>query len=351
MRDIWVLGATGRAGAGTARELVRRGVQPVLVGRSAERLDRLAAALGGDARCLVSGSLVDAASRVRYERPAVVVNAVGPYSPTGPQTATACLGGTDYVDLANELDAVTALLALDEQAVASGDCLVTGAGFGVVATESALLSLCAERPGPVSVRVDAIPAVSELGPAVVASAIDVLASGARRIEGGRMAWGRFGSDARRLELPDGSRVTTVGVPTGELVAAWRASGAASVVAATSEVPSGRGARALLPVAARVLARPRLRESVKRTAARFNFTPPARGGGTSWARAEAKWSDGSLEERWLQTDDGYAMTFRVACEVALRLASGDRKPGAHTPGRLFGLSLADSVGAHVLSNGA
>ena len=63
------------------------------------------------------------------------------------------------------------------------------------------------------------------------------------------------------------------------------------------------------------------------------------------------SGGLIEARWLQTDGGYAMTSRVACEVALRLATGDRRPVAHTPGRLFGPSLAESVGAHILANGA
>jgi hypothetical protein len=186
---------------------------------------------------------------------------------------------------------------------------------------------------------------------VLASAVDVLSSGGRRVENGQVTAARLGTDARVLELPDGSHVTTIGAATGELISAWRATGAASVTAATSEIPSGRVSRAFLPVAARVLARPAARAALKRTAARLNVTPPARTGDTSWARAEAQWSDGTVEEKWLQTDEGYAMTSRVACEVALRLAAGERKPGAHTPGGLFGPSLAESVGARILENGA
>lgn len=351
MREVWVLGATGQAGTAIAAELVRRGAQPVLVGRDLARLERVGATLGGTVRYLVSDSLEDTAARVRAERPAVVVNTVGPFTLTGPALARACLGGTDYLDLANELDAVQALLALDEQATSSGDCLVTGAGFGVAATELVALALCADRPAPVSLRVDAIPAVSGLGPAVLASAIDVLASGGRRVENGQIVASRLGSDAQHLELPDGSHATTVGAATGELIAAWRASGAASVVAATSEVPSGRAARAFLPFAARVFARPKVSNSVKRMAARFKITPPARIGEVSWARVEARWADGTVAERWLETGEGYAMTSRVACEVALRLASGDRRPGAHTPGALFGPALAASVGARIFENGA
>ena len=242
------------------------------------------------------------------------------------------------------------LLALDEQAAASGDCLVTDAGFGLVATETVLLALCTDRPTPTSGRVDAIPAVSGLGPAVLASAIDVPASGARRIENGQMASERFGSDALaqaagRLTYDDRRR--THRRADRRVARQWRRIGRRR----DQRGPERTGARALLAVAARILSRPAVRESLKRAVARFDVTPPARIGDTSWARAEAHWPGGSVEERWLQTDEGYAMTSRVACEVALRLATGDRRPGAHTPGRLFGPSPAESVGAHILANGA
>ncbi len=108
---------------------------------------------------------------------------------------------------------------------------------------------------------------------------------------------------------------------------------------------------LVAVAARILSLPAVRGSLKRAVARFDVTPPARIEDTSWTRAEAHWPGGSVEERWLQADEGYAMTFRVACEVALRLAIGERRPGTHTPGRLSGPSLAKSIGAHILANGA
>lgn len=322
----------------------------MLVGRDLRRLARVSDAVGGGLRCVVSGSSETSAALVREERPAVVINTVGPFAATGPALAAACLGGTDYVDLANELDAVEALLALDRQASPSGDCLVTGAGFGVVATELAALALCAGRPAPASVRVDAIPAVAVLGPAVLDTAVDVLGSGGRRVENGKIVPSRLGSDVLALALPDGRRARTTGVPTGELISAWRASGAASVVAATSEVPSGPLSRAVLPGAARLLARRRNADAVKKAAARFKIVPPARSGDTSWARAWGSWTDGTVDERWLKTDDGYAMTSRVAAEVALRLVAGGGQPGAHTPGALFGTSLADAVGARILEEG-
>src|SRR5258706_585266 len=74
-------------------------------------------------------------------------------------------------------------------------------------------------------------------------------AGGRRYAGGALVRARLGSDFEKLTLPDGRVVGTVGVPTGELEAARRASGAADVVAASSEVPAGRLARAALPILA------------------------------------------------------------------------------------------------------
>jgi short subunit dehydrogenase-like uncharacterized protein len=54
--------------------------------------------------------------------------------------------------------------------------------------------------------------------------------------------------------------------------------------------------------------------------------------------------------WLETGEGYAMTSRVAGEMALRLANGEGKAGAHTPGALFGPALVESVDARLLGSG-
>jgi NADP-dependent 3-hydroxy acid dehydrogenase YdfG len=59
-----VSGASGAIGGAVARELARQGARLLLLGRDAERLERLAAAVaeqGGDARCL-AGDLAAAAS-------------------------------------------------------------------------------------------------------------------------------------------------------------------------------------------------------------------------------------------------------------------------------------------------
>ena len=186
--DIWVLGATGRSGRGIARRLSETGHTVVLAGRDEARLASIAADLGGAE--VVSGSFESLLAQLRRAAPAVVVNTVGPFARTSAQVVDACPPGTHYVDIGNELPGVQAVLSRHERAVADGRTVVTGAGFGVLATESVVLRLCEGRPAPARVRVDAIPSLATekgvIGSALAGSMLDGVPDGGRRVEHGRL---------------------------------------------------------------------------------------------------------------------------------------------------------------------
>jgi short subunit dehydrogenase-like uncharacterized protein len=153
--EVWILGGTGRSARAIAAELVSRGVTPVLVGRDATRL----AAAAGAGRTVVAGSVEAMVAEIRRQQPAVVINTVGPFTETAKPIIQACLPGSHYVDLANDVAAVSTVLGLHEAAAAADRSLVTGAGFGVTATESVVVKLCEGRPAPSRVRVDMVPSL------------------------------------------------------------------------------------------------------------------------------------------------------------------------------------------------
>ncbi|MFJ5531678.1 hypothetical protein [Streptomyces sp. NPDC093261] len=351
---IWILGATGRTGRAIAARLAAGQMPPVLVGRDPARLRELAGRLGEGVRTVVAGSVDAVVTRIGRQAPTVVVNTIGPFTETAAPIARAGPPGTHYVDLANELTAVTGLLGLRDEAVAAGRCLVTGAGFGVLATESVVRKLCEDRPPAMRVRVDAVPlaepGAGPFGPALAASIVDSIALGGRRYEHGRLVRARLGADAERLALPDGSTVHTVAVASGELEAARRAGGAPFVVAASSMLPAGRAIRAVLPMAAVLLSCPVLGRAAKRRLAGVRMPPGERGGEFSWARARVQDADGSTRMGWLRTGRAGEFTAAVAVEVATRLARGEGRPGVHTPGFLFGPELAVKAGGRFLLAG-
>ncbi|SFE44337.1 Uncharacterized conserved protein [Actinacidiphila alni] len=350
MREIWILGATGRTGRSIAALLAAEGEPLVLVGRDAGRLGAAAGtvtAVGGTARTVVAGSVEETAAALRGETPAVVVNTIGPFAETAPPIVRACPPGTHYVDLTNELRSVAATLDLHEAAVAAGQTLVAGAGFGVLATESVVLRLCEGRPPAERVRVDALAAVGTepglMGYALAAALVDGVAAGGGRYADGRFVRDRLGGAVERFALPDGTAVSSGSAPSGELEAARRASGAGTVTAASGAIPTGRAARAVLPLASLLLARPALGGAAKRRLARVKLPERPAAREISWARARVGWADGSVREGWLRAGDGMDFTAAVAAETAGRLARGEGRPGAFTPGALFGACLAESAG--------
>jgi short subunit dehydrogenase-like uncharacterized protein len=350
MTEVWILGGTGRSGRAIATALRERGIRPVLAGRDAERLT---AAAEGD-RTVVAGSVAGMAAEIRRQGPAVVVNTIGPFTATAPPLIEACRSVGDYLDLANDLAAVSATLGLGAPVAAAGRTVVTGAGFGVTATESVVVKLCAGRPAPQSVRVDMVPSLAleagALGEALAGTLLEGLPGvegggryQSRRYRGGRLVAARVGGDPVRLTLPDGSAVTTGGMPFGELIAAQRASGAPDVLAASSEAPSSPVVRAVLPMATALLAIPGVRAFATRRLAAVKFPARPQPRDHSWGHAVVRWADGTTREGWLRVGEAQGWTGVVPAEIVRRLLAGEGRPGAFTPAALFGPSLAEACG--------
>ncbi|CAL9401260.1 hypothetical protein SUDANB150_01448 [Streptomyces sp. enrichment culture] len=77
----------------------------------------------------------------------MVINTVGPFTTTALEIINACsAAGSHYIDLANDVAAVSAAYEMRDAATQAGHTLVTGAGFGVTATESVVVKLCADPP-------------------------------------------------------------------------------------------------------------------------------------------------------------------------------------------------------------
>ncbi|WP_425839808.1 hypothetical protein [Streptomyces fractus] len=347
--EVWILGATGRIGRDVTARLVARGIDPVPVGRDRDRLRK--AAGGRDARVVIADGADAIAAEIARQRPSVVVNAIGDYAHTATTVARACLPGGHYLDLAADLTSVSRLLDLHQDAVAAGSTLITGAGFGVLATEAVVVKLCEGRPTPDRVHVDALASVAinggVIGTAYAASIVDALTMGGRAYSNGRMVTTRLGATPRKLTLPDGQQVTSAGAPAGELLAAHRAGGAPDVTVTTALAPTSPLARAVLPPVGKLLSFPAVRRFAVRRMAGLKIKAAPRPRQHSWGHVVVDWADGTRREGWLRADDGMDYTAAVAAETAVRLARGEGALGAHTPAAAFGPDLATAAGGTFL----
>ena len=351
--DVWILGASGRIGRAVATRLAARGIAPTLVGRNIETLQRIAQTLGvaGGVACIACASASEMAGLIESRRPAIVFNALGRYAETAIPIARACLYGAHYVDLAVDLRTMQDLFGLHAQALAGHSTIVTGAGFGVLATEAVVVKLCEGRPTAAAVRVDALASVATeagtTGDAFAATVLDVLTTGGRRIRNGRLVKNRLGSDAGTITTPDGSTLKSAGVPIGELLAAQRASGASDVVATSAMAPTGVLVRSFLPLVGAVMSIPAVGRFAARQMARAKLTAAPRPRPYSWGHAIVTWPDGQHAEGWLRVGDGMDYTADVSATVIAALLVGRGKPGVFTPAMAFGHEIAVEAGGTFL----
>jgi saccharopine dehydrogenase (NAD+, L-lysine-forming) len=317
--DVLLLGAAGNSGRLIAADLAARGLSLRLAGRRRGPLEDLARALAADGATTDvrtvdtsdAASLAEAITGV-----GVVLSTIGPFARQAGPVIDACLAaGVSYVDIANEWAAVRSLLDRDEQARAHAVTLVTGAGFGPAATETLVLRL-AEQMGAVPdlVRVAAAAEVTRHSDGVRQTIQESLSQGvAITYRDSQVVREALGSGATVLTFGGAQRPMLPG-PVGDLEAARLASGAANVVAYIAD-----------PAA-----------------------PSSRTGSFTWAEAVA--SDGHTATAELVTGDGVRATAAIAAETAQRVLAGT-KPGAWTPGQLFGAALVtDATGAQVIVNG-
>lgn len=354
--DVWILGASGRCGREVAHSLVKKDIHVVLVGRNRGELETLRDALGGETKArVVVADGIDAMSKElsKVEDQIVVYNTIGPFTETALPIIQACKKA-HYLDISNEITSTKTVLDMNNEAVVNGRCLVTGAAWGVLGCESVTLKVCEGMPPASHVRVDSFPFVNtsskgpeKLGRTLANTIAHGLPFGGRMYLDGNLVKVNVGSEYEPVTLPDGSVISTGSVPFGDLEAARRAAGnAPSAVACSAMVPGSAVVRAILPFVSLIFRSKFMRDFAAARMANIEV-PPIQEIKPSWARALVKWSDGTVKEAWLKAGEGMKFTTDVAGEVAYRLATGKGKPGAFTPGALFGSELAVTVGGEFL----
>jgi len=134
MKTFLIYGANGYTGELIARESAKRGLNPILGGRSQNKVEPLAKELGLTCRTF---SLEDKKS-LEYTLKEVdfVIHCAGPFSLTADLMVKACLRTkTHYLDITGEIAVFEAMAALDEKAKEAGIMIMSGVGFDVVPTD------------------------------------------------------------------------------------------------------------------------------------------------------------------------------------------------------------------------
>ena len=312
----WMLyGASGYTGTLIAQRAHERGHRPLLAGRSAAGITALAEQLDMPHRVLTLDD--PAALSAALGGVDLVLNAAGPFLHTTTPLAEACLAaGAHYLDIGNELQVFLTLYDLDQRAQRAGVAIIPGAGFGVVATNCLARYLSAAVGGAQHLEVAARAATARPGPGIAASVRENLPYGGWTRRAGRLHPQPLGSGITTITLPDGP-CHVMPFPTGDLEAAFQATGAPGITA-YSPVPAD-------PATAG-----------SRAAAE---TGPEAYRSFGWARATGP--DGATAEAVLQAGESYAFTAAASIRaVEETLARSPR--GALSPAMAFGTDFTLTI---------
>ena len=315
MQENWMIyGAAGYTGSLIAARAVECGHRPVLAGRGAAAITALAERHGLPHRVLDLDDPV--ALQAALGDVDLVLNAAGPFLHTAAPLARACLSaGAHYLDISNELQVFRALYDLDEEAKQVGVSIIPGVGFGVVATNCLARYVSELVGGAHQLEVASRVASAQPGPGAAATMQENLPYGGWIREGGQLVPKEFFTGVTTIGFPDGP-CEAMPVPTGDLEAAFHATGAPDVVA-----------YAVSPPARDV------------TGSDDEDAPPSTYRSFGWARATG--SGGASAEAWLQTGDSYAFTPAASIRAVEETLAGSQR-GALSPAVAFGAEFAFTI---------
>jgi len=130
----WMIyGANGYTGRLVVEEAIKKGLKPILAGRS-ESVKELADEKGLDSQVFELSSNDDIIEQLSHV--SVLANCAGPFSQTAEPMMRACINSnTHYIDITGEISVYEMGYGLDAEAKSAEIVICPGVGFDVIPTD------------------------------------------------------------------------------------------------------------------------------------------------------------------------------------------------------------------------
>lgn len=331
----WMIyGANGYTGELTAREAAKRGMRPVLAGRSSDKIERLARELGCESRVFSLNSVDEIARQLQGI--IVVAHCAGPFSATARPMMDACLKAcVNYADITGEIDVIEAGVSRDAQAREAGIGLMPAVGFDVVPSDCLAATVADALPGATQLQL-AFHGSGGWSRGTVKTMIENLPRGGRARINGKIshvptAW-------KTMEVPFRSdRRMSVTIPWGDVASAYYSTAIPNIEVYTAmpeaQIRNMRRIRWLMPLAGMSLVQRMLKARVERGASGPDEPSLAESRSSLWARASN--AEGASIEATLETIGGYPLTVLTTIATVEKILAGMGPKGFATPSRAFG----------------
>jgi len=341
--DPWLLyGANGYTGELIAREAVKRGMKPVLAGRSKDKIQKLAAELGCKSAVF---DLDDHTSLVRaLENVRAVLHCAGPFVHTARSMMQACLAThVHYFDITGEIDVFELAHSVHEKAQRAGIVLCPGVGFDVVPTDCVALKLKLEMRDATHLALG-FDGASGWSKGTAKTSIEHAASGGRVRKDGKLVAVPVASQTRKIDFGSGSERLAITIPWGDVSTAFYTTGIPNIEVYIGATPKAAEQMRRMNTFAPLL-RSTLIKSVLKFAVQHRVQSPTqaqRDNNPSFVWGEARNASGRVLTARMRTANGYTLTVQSSLGILTEVFAGVPDPGFTTPALLVGPDFASSL---------
>ncbi|HEX6859057.1 MAG TPA: saccharopine dehydrogenase NADP-binding domain-containing protein [Caulobacteraceae bacterium] len=340
MGGVLIYGATGYTGKLVSRRAKEIGMQPILAGRSADKVRAVAEPLGFAWR---AADINDPAALDRaLEGIDVVLHIAGPFSATSRQMADACIRNkAHYLDITGEIAVIEALAARSNEAAAAGVMLMPGVGFDVVPSDCLAARVAQRVKDPRQITL-AIGGMEKASRGTLKSSIESVGSPVkvRRNNSIEAAWP---PPRRSFDFGAGPR-PGIAVGWGDVASAWYSTGAPDITVYFEAMPQMEQMSRLNGFMRWLLSTAPMQRLLKAGIDRMPEGPTdaERAAGRAVLIGEAVGANGETAVSRLTTPEGYTLTALTSLEIVRRVLAGEAKPGFQTPSKVFGADFIAGI---------
>jgi short subunit dehydrogenase-like uncharacterized protein len=334
--DWMIYGANGYTGELAAREAARKGLKPVLAGRNAEAVGKLARELGLPSRTFSLDDSTGTAAELFGIK--AVLHCAGPFIKTSAPMVAACLGtGASYLDITGEIPVFERVLSQGEAARRAGVALIPGVGFDVVPTDCLAARLKEALPDATDLVLAFYTDKGGVSRGTLKTMIESMPHAGAIRRDGKIVPVSIAFDSREIDFGRGGRRWAMTIPWGDVSTAYHSTGIPNIRVYSGTPPSQirrmKRLAPLLPLAGW--------PPVKRFAQRWverrvtGPTPEQRETARVYLWGQARNAAGRTVTATLETPEAYRFTAESAVAAVERVLAGKVQPGAWTASKAFG----------------
>lgn len=338
-----IYGATGYTGKLIARAAAAVAMEPIIAGRSQEKVKALADELSLAQRVF---ALADKnAAEKATEGINVLLNCAGPFSATAAPLMDICLKNrVHYLDITGEIDVFESAAERGDQAREVGIVLCPGAGFDVIPTDCLAALLKSALPDACALTLGFS---SSSGPSrgTAKTSIEGLSKGIRIRRDGKIIRVRAASKPRKIDFGAGDK-TAIRIPWGDVSTAYHSTGISNIEV---YVPFREKDFRLMKVAALlgpILRFPPLQYLINLAIDRKVSGPDQQQlqHGKTLVWGEIRNAAGLTRQARFTTSNGYRLTVDGSLAIVKHLLHADPSPagGFYTPSKLMGIHFVSSL---------